>query len=74
MEAITIIPKNKEEESFLKNLFEKMQINFFLNNEIAVVSESKSIYNKEFVEKIKKGEKDIKNNKIRKLDLDNLWK
>ncbi|WLD23810.1 hypothetical protein NU10_14065 [Flavobacterium dauae] len=71
MTTITIkINERTKAGKALKNLIE-----FFSREHkgIEIVSDTKSEYNPEFVEKIKEAENDIKNGKTTRLDSENIW-
>lgn len=64
MESITVYPKNKKQKSLLKSLLEEMKIRFEVEKE-----EETLIYNREFVEQIRKSEKQ----KSVRIPTDKLW-
>jgi hypothetical protein len=66
MAPVTIHPKDQQQWSALKIIFEAMDVPF--------EKEEESPYNPEFVAKIKRGEKAAKEGKGMKVDMDNLWK
>ena len=66
MAPVTIHPKDQQQWSALKIIFEAMNVPF--------EKEEESPYNPEFVAKIKRGEKAAKEGKGMKVDMDNLWK
>jgi len=55
-----------EDSKLLKQLLKKL--------DAKIVSSGKSLYDPKFVVKIKKGERDLKEGKGVKLDINNLWK
>lgn len=65
METLIVHPENKEQLTALKAFMKALKISF---------EEKKSSYDKEFVEMIKQGDKDLKAGKGTKIDIDNLWK
>lgn len=62
METLKVYPNSEEELNALKLLFEVMKIDFEI--------EEPSPYNKDFVDKIKRGEKAMREDKGVKIDLD----
>lgn len=66
MAPVTIHPKDQQQWSALKIIFEAMDVPF--------EKEEESPYSPEFVAKIKRGEKAAKEGKGMKVDMDNLWK
>lgn len=70
MGAITIHPKDKEQFTLVEASLEALKVPF-------EKAKDKSPYNPEFVKKILKGDKDIKDGKGRKITIDelnDLWK
>jgi antitoxin component of RelBE/YafQ-DinJ toxin-antitoxin module len=66
MESLTIHPKTKVQINALKTLFKEMNIPFEKTKE--------KTYNAEWVETMRKSEKDEKEGKIKAIKLDELWK
>lgn len=66
METLRVHPNNEEELKALKTLLKVMKINF--------EKEEQSPYNPEFVAKIQRGEKAMKEGKGLTVDVNNLWK
>lgn len=66
METLRVHPNNEEELQALKTLLKVMKINF--------EKEEPSPYNPEFIAKVKRGEKAMKEGKGVTVDLNNLWK
>ncbi len=66
MSTLTIYPKNKEEEKVY------LQLAKVLKSKIS--RETKSPYNTDFVKKILKGQKEIREGKGVKIKVDDLWK
>lgn len=70
-EVFIIHPETSEQISVIKAIIKAMKIKF------EVTKEEKSPYNTEFVEKIKRSQKNFKEGKGRSVtldELDNLWK
>jgi hypothetical protein len=65
METLRVHPNNEEEMIALQMLLKVMEINF--------KKEEESLYNPEFVAKVRRGEKAMKVGKGVKVDLDNLF-
>jgi hypothetical protein len=65
METLIVQPDSKEKLDAIKAFMTALKISF---------QETKSNYNPEFVDKIKQGEKDIKEGKTKKISLDDIWK
>lgn len=66
METLRVHPNNKEELTALQTLLNVMKINF--------EKEEESPYDPKFVDKIKRGEKAMKEGKGIKVDPNDLWK
>jgi nitrate reductase assembly molybdenum cofactor insertion protein NarJ len=65
MGTLIVHPGNKEQLAALKAFMKALKISF---------EEQKSPYDPEFVAMIKQGDKDLKEGKGVKVDIDNLWK
>ncbi|WP_417428283.1 DUF2683 family protein [Halpernia sp.] len=63
--TITIKPKNKKELFKIKRILEAVEIEF---------EESKDIYDEDFVRKIERSRKEIKNGDTKKIAVEDLWK
>ena len=66
MVSITAQPKTKEQFEAVKAFLKALKIPFQKSEE--------SSYNPEFVEKIRKSEKSVKEGRIHKIALDEIWK
>ncbi len=65
METIIVHPKNKEQLSAIKAFIKALKIDF---------TTEKSPYNPEFVAKIKRGQDQIRDGKVVKIAIEDLWK
>ena len=65
MESLIVHPGNKEQLTALKAFMKALKISF---------EQEKSPYDPEFVAMIKQGDKDLKDGKGVKVDIDDLWK
>ncbi|MBS1501986.1 MAG: hypothetical protein JST32_07990, partial [Bacteroidetes bacterium] len=63
METLIVHPGNKEQSDALKTFMKAFKIAF---------EEEKSVYDPEFVEMVKQGDKDLEAGKGVKVDIDNL--
>ncbi|MCE6988464.1 DUF2683 family protein [Dyadobacter sp. CY323] len=68
METFIVQPKNQYEKRALKAFFKALDLPFKTEDR------SESIYNPEFVAKIKRGDEDVKAGRTVKVDLDDIWK
>jgi hypothetical protein len=76
MESMTIHPKNKDQAKLFEQLAKVLDVPFEKNQEPRLTEREKTVafYGKEFVEKIERGEKALKEGKGVKIDIDDLWK
>ncbi|KQM66400.1 hypothetical protein ASE74_08325 [Pedobacter sp. Leaf216] len=65
METLIVHPENKAQLNAVKQVLKAMKISF---------EKREKPYNPEFVEKILDGDRDFKEGKFTKIDLENLWK
>ena len=66
METILIRPNSKEQIKAFEQMAKALKVPFKINKE--------SPYNPEFVAMVKKADKDFKNGKGKKVQLDDIWK
>lgn len=67
METFIVQPKNQGERDALEAFFKELNILF-------KTEERESLYDPEFVEKIKRGEQDAAAGRTTKVTLDDIWK
>ena len=66
METLIVIPKTKKQLTAIKAILNALDVTFR--------EEGKSTYNPEFVEKIKKSEKNFQEGKFKSIKNEDLWK
>jgi hypothetical protein len=66
MTTLTVKIKKEEDWDLLKSILDRLEIEYDITKE--------SEYEKEFVNKIKKGDLDILTGKTKKVNLDDIWK
>jgi hypothetical protein len=73
MEALTFLPKNKEQLTALKAIAKAMKIDF---KTVELTDREKAIdlYGLPIVEKLEQGREDFKNGKGVKIKIEDLWK
>ncbi len=73
MQALTFLPKNKEQLTALKAIAKAMKIDF---KTVELTDREKAIdlYGLPIVEKLEQGREDFKNGKGVKIKLEDLWK
>ena len=73
MEALTFLPKNKEQLTALKAIAKAMKIDF---KTVELTDREKAIdlYGLPIVEKLEQGREDFKNGKRVKIKIEDLWK
>jgi hypothetical protein len=64
--TLTVKIKKEEDWDLLKSILDRLEIEYDISKE--------SEYEKEFVNKIKKGDLDILSGKTKKVNLDDIWK
>jgi len=69
MSTFIVTTKNKADESLLSELLKRMKISAKI-----VSDEEASHYDPKFLAKIKRGQKQIAEGKIHKVDLNDIWK
>lgn len=65
METLIVQPDSKEKSDAIKAFMKALKISF---------ETTRSPYNPDFVDKIKKGDEDIKEGRTSKISLDDVWK
>ena len=66
METILVHTENKEQSKVVKAFMKALKVKF--------ETQKKKKYNPEFVQKILEGDDDVKNGRINKITLDEIWK
>lgn len=67
METLIVQPKNKEQLTALKAIMKALKVDF------KTEKSKKSLYNAEFIAKIKRGEEDIKAGRTTKIQPADIW-
>jgi len=76
MESMIILPKNKQQAKLFEQLAKVLDVPFEKSHTPELTERDKAInfYGKDFVEKIERGEKALKEGKGVRIAVDNLWK
>ena len=67
METFIVQPKNQDERNALEAFFKELNISFKME-------ERESLYDSEFVAKMKRGDQDVAAGRTTKVTLDEIWK
>ncbi|MGV3603313.1 MAG: DUF2683 family protein [Dyadobacter fermentans] len=67
METFIVQPKDQDERNAIEAFFKKLNISF-------KTEERESLYDPDFVAKIKRGEQDVAAGRTTKVTLDDIWK